>query len=93
MRFRDARAETKKNVEMVCLILSLAAIFFQIWILSTSWESFFQEHHGRLFASLIFSFLALCVCLLTAWTTGKDFMKNSHEGRSTTYTNQKSSNI
>ena len=85
MKFRDARTETIRSVEFVCLLLSLAAIFFQIWILSSSWESFFQGQTQRLVPAVIFSFIAFMVCALTAWTTGMSFMKGMDEGRTKTY--------
>ncbi len=85
MKFRDARIETRKAVEFVCLLLSLGAIFFQIWTLATSLESHFQGHDQRLFAYMALSFIAFSICALTAWTTGMDFMKGVEEGRSKTY--------
>ncbi|MBL8013928.1 MAG: hypothetical protein JNN05_08780 [Candidatus Omnitrophica bacterium] len=85
MKFRDARMETRTAVELVCLTLSLASIFFQIWILSTSWEAYFQGHTQRLLPALIFSCVSFLVCALTAWTTGMSFMKGMDEGRTNTY--------
>lgn len=85
MQFRDVRAETKKSIELVCLFLSLAAIFFQIWILSSSWEAFFQSQTQRLLPGAIFSFIAFAICMLTAWTTGMNLMKGTDEGRTRTY--------
>ena len=85
MKFRDVRSETKTTVELVCLLLSLGAIFFQIWILAGSWETYFQGHTHRLLPAVIFSFLAFAVCGLTAWTTGMSFMKDMEEGRTQTY--------
>lgn len=85
MKFRDVRAETRKSIELVCLLLSLAAIFFQIWILASSWESFFQGHNERLVAGVALSLIAFGVCALTACTTGMDFMKGTDEGRTQSY--------
>jgi hypothetical protein len=85
MKFRDVRSETKKSIEIVCLLLSLGAIFFQIWILATTMESFFQGHKDRLLVGTILSFIAFCLCLLTAWTTGMEPMKGAEEGRTRTY--------
>jgi len=85
MKFRDVRSETKTTVEMVCLVLSLSAIFFQIWILASSLETYFQGHIARLLPSAVFSFFALLVCCLTAWTTRMPFMKGMEEGRTKTY--------
>jgi hypothetical protein len=85
MKFHDARKENRDAVELVCLILSLAAIFFQIWILSTSLEAYFQGHGNRLLPAVIFSLVSFLVCALTAWTTGMSFMKGMDEGRTRTY--------
>ncbi|MDE2026920.1 MAG: hypothetical protein KGJ11_00085 [Candidatus Omnitrophica bacterium] len=85
VKFRNIRSENKNSVEMICLLLSLSAIFFQIWILATSWESFLQGQVQRLLPGVIFSFLGLLVCGLTAWTTGMSFMKGMDEGRTRTY--------
>ena len=85
MKFRDVRTETKRSIEIVCLLLSLGAIFFQIWILTTSMESFFQGHNERLLGGTVLSLIAFGVCGLTAWTTGMEQMKGSQEGRSKTY--------
>lgn len=85
MKFRDARLETRRTIELVCLLLSLAAIFFQIWILSSSWEAYFQGQTNRLLPAVIFSFISFLVCALTAWTTGMSFMKGVDEGRTKTY--------
>ncbi len=85
MKFRDVRTETKKSIEIVCLLLSLGAIFFQIWILATSMESFFQGENHRLLAGVVLSFIAFSVCALTAWTTGMEQMKGIAEGRTKTY--------
>jgi hypothetical protein len=85
MKFHDTRIETRNAIELVCLILSLAAIFFQIWILSTSLEAYFQGHKDRLLPAVIFSVISFLVCALTAWTTGMSFMKGMEEGRTKTY--------
>ncbi len=85
MKFRDVRAETRKTIESVCLILSLGAIFIQIWILATTLEAYFQGKTQHLLASAILSLIAFGVCALTAWTTGMNFMKGMDEGSTRTY--------
>jgi ABC-type transport system involved in cytochrome bd biosynthesis fused ATPase/permease subunit len=85
MKFRDARIETKKTIEMVCLILSLGAIFIQIWVLATTLEAYFQGKTEHILASVFLSLAAFAVCALTAWTTGMNSMKGSEEGRTQTY--------
>lgn len=85
MKFRDVRTETRSTVELVCLILSLGAIFFQIWILFSSWEAFFEGKIHRILPAVILSFIFFSVCALTAWTTGMSFIKGKDEGRTKTY--------
>ena len=72
MRFRDVKSQTIEMVETVCLILTLGAIFLQIWIFLSSIESFLQGEYNRLWASVALSGLALLCCGLTAWTTTKE---------------------
>ncbi len=85
MKFRDTREETKKTIEIVCLILSLGCIFLQIWIMATTLESFFQGKTHHLLASVMLSMIAFGVCALTAWTTSMNLLKGSEEGRTQTY--------
>jgi hypothetical protein len=85
MKFRNASEETQRGIETVGLILSLGAIFFQIWVLATSLEAHLAGHDHRLLAYTIFSFISFLVCALSAWSTGLQIMKGSQEGRSTTY--------
>lgn len=85
MKFRDVRAETKKTIERVCLILSLGVIFIQIWILATSLEAYFQGKTEHLLASSVLSLIAFGVAGLCAWTMGMSLMKGSEEGRTQTY--------
>lgn len=72
-------------VESVCLILSCGAVLLQIWILSSTIESWFEGTTHGLAASVILSGSALLTCLLTAWTTTLDFTKSIREGHSVTY--------
>ena len=72
MRFRDVKTETVQMVETICLILSLGAIFLQIWLLLSGLESFFRGEYDRLWATLALSVVALLCCALTAWTTTLD---------------------
>ena len=69
MKFIDRKTETENMILVVCLILSLGAIFLQIWILSSSFESYLAGKTQTLMASLLLSGLALACCSLTAWTT------------------------
>ncbi len=85
MKFRDVHAETKKTIEGVCLILSLGVIFIQIWLLATTLEAYFQGKTEHLLGSSVLSLIAFSVCVLTAWTVGRNFIKGSEEGRTQTY--------
>ncbi len=85
MRFRNVRAETEKTLEGVCVIIAISAIFFQIWILSTSLEALFQGKNEHLIGAVFFSGICLAFCGLTAWLTTFHHLKGHHEGRSTTY--------
>ena len=85
MKFRDARQETRRAIESVCLILSLGSIFIQIWVLATTLEAYFQGRTQHLLASTILSLVAFGVCALTAWTMGMDLLKGAEEGRTETY--------
>lgn len=85
MRFKDKKQEVADMVENVCLILSSGAVFLQIWILSSTIETWFEGTTHGLIASVILSGIALLTCLLTAWTTTLDFTKGISEGRTWTY--------
>ena len=69
MKFKDRNNETTTMVESVCLILSLGAIFIQIWTLMSGVESYFAGKHHLLIGSLILSAFCLGCCALTAMTT------------------------
>jgi len=85
MRFKNKKQEVKNMVETVCLLLSGGAVFFQIWILSSALESWFENDTHGLIASVILSGVALLTCVLTAWTTTLDFSKGIAEGRTISY--------
>ena len=70
MKFTDRDKEASATVVNVCVILSLGAIFLQIWILIA--ETNFALGGGgseHRWAGLGLSALALACCALTAWTT------------------------
>ncbi len=56
-------------VENLSLILSLGAIFIQIWVLMWAVESYLAARTGLLGSALVLSGMALACCALTAWTT------------------------
>lgn len=69
MRFKDQKSETAQMISNVCLILSLGAIFLQIWVLLSSVETFLEGNFEHLGAALLLSGIALLCCALTAFTT------------------------
>ncbi len=69
MKFRNRHAENAQMIENVCLILSLGAIFVQIWILFSAMESYLEGETSHLIGALALSGMALLCCGLTAFTT------------------------
>jgi len=69
MRFGSRQIETNQMIGNVCLILSLGAIFIQIWILMSATESYLEGKTDYILGALILSGLALACCTLTAATT------------------------
>ena len=69
MRFKNRNDETVSMVENLGVILSLSAIFVQIWILMSGVESYLKGDYSRLAPSLFMSAVAWSCCLLTALTT------------------------
>lgn len=56
-------------IENVCLILSLGAIFVQIWVLMSAVESYLEGETSHLLGAGVLSGIALLCCGLTALTT------------------------
>ncbi len=71
MRFKDPVSENLEMRDYLGLILSLGAIFIQIWILSSSVHSYFLGNVQYLEEALVLSGLALSCCALSSWTTLK----------------------
>lgn len=70
MRFKNRDAEVSATVVNVCMILSLGAIFLQIWILIAETNVVLGGGGAEFrWAGLGLSALALACCALTAWTT------------------------
>ena len=69
MKFRDRHDENAQMVENVCLILSLGAIFTQIWILFSAMESYLEGKTSHLIGAIILSGIALLCCGFMAFTT------------------------
>lgn len=69
MKFKNRHAENAQMIENVCLILSLGAIFVQIWVLFSAMESYLAGKTSYLVGALVLSGIALLCCGLTAMTT------------------------
>lgn len=69
MKFRSRVPETVAMIENVCLVLSLGAIFVQIWLLISAMEMLLKGNSGHLGAAVLLSGIALGCCGLTALTT------------------------
>jgi len=81
MRFKNRNTENVQMVETLCLMLSLGAIFFQIWVLMWAVESYLAGRTTYLGSALMLSGLALACCLLTAWTTTLEPFKRKKTGK------------
>ncbi len=71
MRFADKRQEFIRSVESVALLISLGAVFLQIWVLISALEAYFQGKFEHLGPSVILSALALAACGLSVFLTKK----------------------
>lgn len=85
MRFRDKKEEFNRTVESICLLVSLGAIFFQIWVLISAIEASFKGNHEVLFPSMIVSGLAFLAAGACALLPNMSFLKGMTEGRTNTY--------
>lgn len=74
MRFKDREAEHLELKETLGLILSLGAIFIQIWVLTSAMHSLLSGQTKHLLAALVLSGSALACCALTALTTMPGFL-------------------
>ncbi len=81
MRFKNRTEETSQMVGNLCLLLSLGALFIQIWTLMSAVESYLRGEYRHLGPALILSLLALACCALSAWTTTFDFSQNNKDGQ------------
>lgn len=89
MRFKNKNEEFHQTLEFMCLIVSLGAVFFQIWILISGVQSYFEGKFENLFPAMILSGAALLVCGVSALLTGVDPMKGITQGRTKTYQKSK----
>lgn len=82
MRFKDRNAEMMQSVENLCLILSLGAIFIQIWVLISAVDSYLAAKWHFLGAAMVLSGICLACCVLTAWTTTLNVTGNAGKNKS-----------
>ena len=85
MRFQNKNEEFLSSVATFCLILSLGAVFLQIWVIISAIEAYFQGKVEHLLPAVILSGLAFAGCGISALLTGIDFLKGMAEGRTRTY--------
>ena len=85
MRFLNKKEEFVHTVESVGLIISLGAIFLQIWVLISGIEAYFKGQYIHLLPSVILSGFAFMVCGISVFLTKLNFLKGTTEGRTKTY--------
>ncbi len=85
MRFSNKKEDFFHTMETVALLISLGAIFLQIWVLISGIESYFKGKFNNLLPSVILSGLAFMSCGVSVFLTNIDFLKGMTEGRSKTY--------
>lgn len=85
MRFENKQEQFVQTIERVALIISLGAIFFQIWVLISGIEAYLNGRDVILFPSMLLSGLALLACGVSVALTNLNFLKGNRVGRSKTY--------
>lgn len=85
MRFVNKKEEFARTVEALALVVSLGAVFFQIWVLISQLEAYFRGNHANLLPSVILSGLALLACAGSIWLIDLHFLKGIRDGRTKTY--------
>lgn len=85
MRFKNKIEEFHQTLELLCLVISLGAVFFQIWILISGVQSYFEGKFENLVPAMILSGIAFVACGVSALLTGVDPMKGITQGRTKTY--------
>ncbi|MBP9855157.1 MAG: hypothetical protein KBD53_09865 [Candidatus Omnitrophica bacterium] len=85
MRFSNKKEEFIHTIETVALIISVGAIFLQIWVLLSGIETYLKGKYTNLLPSVILSGLAFIACGVSVLLTNIDFLKGMMEGRSKTY--------
>lgn len=85
MKFKNKLEEFHNTLEFLCVIISLGAVFFQIWILISAVQAYFDGKFNNLFPSVILSGIAFIACGISALLTGANPMKGVTQGRTKTY--------
>jgi hypothetical protein len=85
MRFADKKHEFRRTIEMVCLFMSLGAVFLQIWVLVTAIDAYFKNNFHIIVPLVILSGLSFLICGLSFYLTDVNFLKGITEGRTKTY--------
>ncbi len=88
MRFSNKKQDFMRTMETVALIISLGAIFLQIWVLLSGIEAYSKGQYANLLPSVILSGLAFAACGVSVLLTKIDFLKGMTESRSRTYKNK-----
>ena len=88
MRFSNKKEDFANTVETVALMISLGAIFLQIWVLISGIESYLKGKYINLLPSVILSGLAFMACSISVLLTNLNFLKGLTEGRTKTYQNK-----
>ncbi len=73
MKFKDRNETQRETKEILGIILSLGAIFIQLWILSSSVHLSFLDKTEHFGASLLLSALCPICSLMATLTTFKYF--------------------
>lgn len=85
MRFENKQEQFTQMVERLGLVISLGAIFLQIWVLISGVEAYLRGQDSNLFPSMLLSGLALLACGVSVALTNLNFLKGIRTGRSKTY--------
>ena len=85
MKFVNKKEDITQTIETVALLISLGAIFLQIWVLISTIETCFRGNLTNILPSVILSGLAFGACVFSVFLTNFDFLKGMSEGRSKTY--------
>ncbi len=85
MRFSNKKEDFANTVETVGLMISLGAIFLQIWVLISGIEALFKGKYANLLPSVILSGLAFFACGMSVFLTQLSFLKGLTTGRTKIY--------